>query len=107
MDISGLLKGFQAFWRENSGTIWDEHYEEGLREYREASPHIVLQAFLQLVVNGGGKVTREMALGSRRVDLAVEWEGQKYPIEVKILRGKKTYVKKVKSGSKRVTVVGC
>jgi len=86
ININNLLKDFQSFWRENSEIIWDELYEEGLREYKEASPHLVLQAFLQRVINGGGHISREMALGKKRADICIEWEGQKYPIEIKILR---------------------
>jgi len=84
IDINYLMKDFQAFWRENSEIIWEEHCEEALRQYREASPHMVLQAFLQRVVNGGGRVIRDMAIGKKRVDLGLEWQGQKYPIEIKI-----------------------
>jgi len=86
IDINCLLKEFQSFWRENSEIIWDELYEEGLREYKEASPHLVLQAFLQRVINGGGHISREMALGKKRADICIEWQNQKYPIEIKILR---------------------
>jgi hypothetical protein len=90
IDINHLLKDFQSFWRENSEIIWDELYEEGFREYKEASPHLVLQAFLQRVINGGGHISREMALGKKRVDICVEWKNQKYPIELKIYKGTKT-----------------
>jgi len=90
IDINHLLKDFQSFWRENSEIIWDELYEEGFREYREASPHLVFQAFLQRVVNGGGHISREMALGKKRADICVEWENQKYPIELKLYKGAKT-----------------
>ena len=90
IDINHLLKDFQSFWRENSEIIWDELYEEGFREYKEASPHLVLQAFLQRVLNGGGHISREMALGKKRVDICVEWENQKYPIELKLYKGAKT-----------------
>jgi hypothetical protein len=86
IDINHLLREFQSFWRENSEIIWDELYEEGMREYREASPHLVLQAFLQRVLNGGGSIAREMALGKKRADICIEWQGQKYPIEIRILR---------------------
>ena len=85
-----LFKDFQAFWRENSEIIWDELYENGLHEYKEASPHLVLQAFLQRVINGGGRISREMALGKKRVDLCIEWQNQKYPIEIKIFKNNKT-----------------
>jgi len=90
ININSLFKEFQNFWRENSEIIWDELYEEGLREYKEASPHLILQAFLQRVINGGGQIGREMALGKKRVDICLEWQNQKYPIEIKILRNNKS-----------------
>ncbi len=89
IDINHLLKDFQSFWRENS-EIWVDLYEEGFYEYKEASPHLILQAFLQRVINGGGYIIREMALGTKRADLCVVYKGQKYPIELKILRSNKT-----------------
>lgn len=89
IDINYLLKDFQAFWRENSD-IWVDLYEEGFFQYKEAAPHLVLQAFLQRVLNGGGNISREMALGKKRADICIEWEGQKYPIEIKLLKNEKT-----------------
>jgi len=88
IDMSLLFKDFQIFWRENSEIIWDKLYENGLHEYKEASPHLVLQAFLQRIINGGGRIIREMALGKKRVDICLEYQNQKYPIEIKILRNK-------------------
>ena len=82
IDMSGLLKGFQQFWRENSD-IWIEKYE-----YKEAAPHLILQAFLQRIINGGGIILREYASGRERMDLCVVYEGNKYPIELKILYSK-------------------
>ena len=67
LDIERLLKGFQAFYRENS-----EHWGQRLT-YREAGPQLLLQAYLLRVVNGGGRVEREYALGRRRTDLLVRW----------------------------------
>jgi hypothetical protein len=89
IDINYLLKEFQTYWRENS-EIWADLYDEGFYEYNEAAPHLVLQAFLQRVVNGGGKIVREMALGKKRADLCVVYKEQKYPIELKILRNSKS-----------------
>ncbi len=88
IDVNCLLRDFQSFWRENS-EIWVDLYEEGFYEYKEAAPHLVIQAFLQRVINGGGDITREMALGTKRADICIEWENQKYPIELKILRSEK------------------
>jgi hypothetical protein len=78
IDITGLLKGFQQFWRENAD-IWVEKYE-----YKEAAPHLILQAFLQRIINGGGTIIREYASGRERMDLCVIYENNKYPIELKL-----------------------
>jgi len=77
LDMSGLLAAFQQFWRENATP------DAFLAQYHEAYPHLVLQAFLQRVVNGGGSIIREMALGSERLDLGVLFRGAKYAVEVK------------------------
>ena len=88
IDMNFLLKDFQAYWRENS-EIWKDRYKNDYYQYEEAAPHLVLQAFLQRVINGGGQVTREMALGTKRLDLCIEYDNQKYPIELKILQNQK------------------
>ena len=77
LDMPGLMAAFQAFWRENSGA------DRRAYEYGEATPHLVLMAFLQRVTNGNGHIIREMALGSGRLDLCVEFKGKRYAIEVK------------------------
>ncbi|GHT52273.1 hypothetical protein AGMMS49982_12030 [Bacteroidia bacterium] len=84
IDMTCLMQDFQAFWRENS-EIWIDRYK-----YREAAPHLILQAFLQRVVNGGGQIIREFAAGYKRLDLCVEYAGQKYPVELKLRRSAKT-----------------
>jgi hypothetical protein len=84
IDMTLLLQDFQVFWRENS-KIWIERYK-----YKEAAPHLILQAFLQRVINGGGRIIREFAAGYKRLDLCVEFKGQKYPIELKLRRSSKT-----------------
>ena len=84
IDISGLLKGFQEFWREHS-EIWRERFQ-----YKEAAPHLILLAFLQRVVNGGARIDREYATGTRRVDICVTYKGKKFPLELKLVRGEKT-----------------
>ena len=78
LDMQGLLLAFQDFWRENA--------EAGTAPfgYREAYPHIVLQAFLQRVINGGGQIIREMALGKGALDLGVLFRGGKYAVELKL-----------------------
>ncbi len=78
LDMQGLLLAFQEFWRENA------EMNNPPYEYREAYPHIVLQAFLQRVINGGGQIIREMALGKGALDLGVVFRGGKYAVEVKL-----------------------
>jgi hypothetical protein len=82
IDMSALLKEFQQFWRENAA-MWTERYE-----YKEAAPHLILQAFLQRVTNGGAQIIREFALGSRRVDVCVRYAGKAYPLELKLASSK-------------------
>ncbi|MBM3198015.1 MAG: ATP-binding protein [Chlamydiae bacterium] len=81
LDVPKLLSGFTAFYRENS-EIWLEKFA-----YKEAGPHLLLLAFLQRIINGGGRIHREYALGSKRVDLLITWKEQKFVIELKVLRG--------------------
>ena len=78
LDLTGMLRAFQQFWRENS-EVWQARYD-----YREAAPHIILQAFLQRVINGGGQIVREYALGRQRLDLLVCWQGNRYALELKM-----------------------
>jgi hypothetical protein len=79
LDMDRLLREFQKFWRRHS-EIW-----EVKSDYTEAFPHLLLMAFLQRVTNGGGHIEREYAAGRGRMDLAVEYAGRSYIIEVKII----------------------
>ncbi len=78
-----LMESFQAFFREHS-----EHWVECF-DYKEAGPQLMLQAFLQRVVNAGGRIEREYGLGRMRTDLLVEWgpQRQREVIECKVRRG--------------------
>jgi hypothetical protein len=81
LDMEKLMADWQVFWRE------DGHLAaEGFR-YREAGPHLMLMAFLQRIINGGGTIVREYGLGRGALDLLVEWRGQRHAIEVKLRRG--------------------
>jgi hypothetical protein len=92
LDMPKLLAAFQEFFREHS-----EHWVERF-DYKEAGPQLLLQAFLQRIVNGGGRVEREYGLGKRRTDLLVRWPVgsaeilpgkpvQKIVLEVKVTHG--------------------
>ena len=84
LDTAKLLAAFRQHYRESADALAD------LPGYREVVPHLLLQAFLQRVANGGGRIEREYALGRGRLDLAVIWprgEGdQRVAIECKLRR---------------------
>ncbi|MEE8390551.1 MAG: ATP-binding protein [Anaerolineae bacterium] len=83
LDVPKLLSAFQDFFRQHS-----EHWVERF-DYKEAGPQLLMQAFLQRIVNAGGRVEREYGLGRMRTDLLVLWPYpggmQKSVIELKIL----------------------
>jgi len=79
LDMDTLLKEFQKFWRKHS-EIWEQK-----ADYTEAFPHLLLMAFLQRVLNGGGRIDREYAAGRGRMDLAVEYNMLTYIIEIKLI----------------------
>ena len=91
LNMVKLLEAFQQFFREHSES-WLERFD-----YKEAGPQLLMQAFLQRILNGGGRLMREYALGRRRTDLTIEWpldeeQGlfglmQRIVIELKIQRG--------------------
>jgi hypothetical protein len=101
IDMEFLMTDFQKFWREN-GDIWG-----GKFDYQEAAPQLILMAFLQRVVNGGGRIIREMAASSGRLDLCVEYKDRRYPVELKIRRGPKTCEKGVEQLSKYMDTLNC
>ena len=89
INMEKLLLDFQQFFRQNADS-WI-----GSFDYAEAGPQLLLQAFLQHVVNGGGYIDREYGLGRRRTDLLIRkpltdgYGGpvQRIVLELKIRRG--------------------
>ena len=84
LDVAGLIEAFQAFFREHS-----EHWVQRFDHYHEAGPQLLLQAYLQRIVNGGGRLEREYAVGRGRVDLLILWpqggRTRRFAIECKVL----------------------
>ena len=84
-DSGKLLEAFQQFFREHA-EYWLERFA-----YKEAGPQLLLQAFLQRIVHGGGRIVREYGLGRQRVDLMLLWPCprgmQRIVIECKVLQG--------------------
>ena len=50
----------------------------------------MLMAFLQRVINGGGRIEREYGLGRGALDLMIEWKNDRHAIEVKLRRDTET-----------------
>ncbi|MBD2302020.1 ATP-binding protein [Nostoc sp. FACHB-190] len=83
LNIDALLAAFLKFWRQHGEPLL------GSTSYHEIAPHIVLMAFLHRVVNGGGILEREYAIGSDRMDLCLRYKGVILGIELKVWREKK------------------
>jgi hypothetical protein len=91
LDLARILREFASFWREHGEVL-----AAGL-PYHEVAPQLVLMAFLQRVVNGGGFIDREYGIGRGRIDLLVRWPHraaggerawQKEALELKVWRDK-------------------
>ncbi len=87
LDLARLLDAFQGYFREHAES-WVERYG-----HKEAGPQLVLHGYLHRVVNSGGRIEREYAVGRGRIDVLIEWrqttsEGavrtRKYVIECKV-----------------------
>ncbi len=92
LDMDKLLHAFADFWREHGEVL------TGNLSYHEVAPQLVLMAFLQRIVNGGGFIDREYGLGRYRIDLLIRWpvrdaaggrQWQREALELKVWRDKK------------------
>ncbi|MFZ2419678.1 MAG: ATP-binding protein, partial [Anaerolineae bacterium] len=75
-----LLEAFLAFWREHGQALLKS------APYHEVAPHLVLMAFLHRVVNGGGSLQREYAVGMGRLDILLRYGQVRLAIELKTWR---------------------
>ena len=80
LDPDKLLTAFLSFWRQHGQPLL------GSAPYHEIAPHLVLMAFLHRVVNGGGTLEREYAIGSGRMDLCLRYGAVTMGIELKVWR---------------------
>jgi hypothetical protein len=78
LNMEKVLKEFQDYYRRNSGA-WLQRYE-----YKESAHHLLLMAFLQRIVNTGGEIIREMALGNGRIDMLIKFGNQEFALGLKI-----------------------
>ncbi|MFH0995662.1 MAG: ATP-binding protein [Pseudomonadota bacterium] len=80
LDIDRLLEAFLVFWRQHGEPLL------GSAPYHEIAPHLVLMAFLHRVINAGGTIDREYAIGWGRMDLCVRYGIVVLGIELKVWR---------------------
>jgi hypothetical protein len=84
LDLEALLIAFQKFYRRYS-EAWLAKYD-----FREVGRQLLLMAFLQRIINAGGRVEREMAIGNGRCDLWLEYGPDQFVIELKLYRDEQT-----------------
>jgi hypothetical protein len=75
-----LLQAFLSFWRQHGQPLLKS------APYHEIAPHLVLMAFLHRVINGGGTLEREYAIGSDRMDLCLRYGEVTLGMELKVWR---------------------
>jgi len=84
LNLEALLVAFQKFYRRYS-EAWLEKYD-----FREVGRQLLLMAFLQRIINAGGQLEREMAIGNGRCDLWIEYGPDQFVIELKLYRDNQT-----------------
>lgn len=67
-DMRGAMEAFARFWAESG-----EAMARPGQTYPEATAQVVMMAFLQRVVNGGGFIDREYGIGRGRIDVLMRW----------------------------------
>ena len=80
LDPEKLLEAFLAFWRQHGQPLLKSS------PYHEIAPHLVLMAFLHRVVNGGGTLEREYAIGPDRMDICLRYGAVILGLELKVWR---------------------
>ncbi|MCC3466097.1 MAG: ATP-binding protein [Microcoleus sp. PH2017_06_SFM_O_A] len=110
LDTQALLKTFLEFWLQHGEPLLKSaSYPEIAphlvlmaflhrvingggtleREYAIGREHLVLMAFLHRVINGGGTLEREYAIGRDRMDLCLRYGEVTLGIELKVWRTRK------------------
>jgi hypothetical protein len=80
LDTDRLLHAFLDFWLQHGEALLKS------ASYPEIAPHLVLMAFLHRVINGGGTLEREYAIGRDRMDLCLRYGAMILGIELKVWR---------------------
>lgn len=67
LDMTKILRLFQLFYK--------KHFEQWVKRfsYREAGASLLLQAFLQRIIDGGGRIERIYGIGREYTTLIIQW----------------------------------
>ena len=85
LDIQKVLEAYIEFYKEHSELVTQR------KTYSEAAHHLLFMAWLQRIVNGGGQISREYAAGLKRLDLCIDFAGERFAFELK-LKSKKALI---------------
>ncbi|KPA13217.1 ATPase, AAA-type, core domain protein [Candidatus Magnetomorum sp. HK-1] len=77
LDIEKLLSEYIKFYKEHSEMVTKR------KMYTEAAHHMLFMAWIQRITNSGGKIIREYAAGLKRLDMLVEFAGERFAFELK------------------------
>lgn len=80
LDPDALCDAFMAFWRQHGDAMLAS------APYAEVAAQLVFMAFLHRVVNGGGYIEREYAIGRGRIDLCLRLGDVTVGMELKVWR---------------------
>jgi hypothetical protein len=80
LNAQALLDSFLLFWRQHGEPLFAS------TPYPEIAPQIVLMAFLHRVINGGGTLEREYAIGSGKMDICLRYGKVTLGMELKVWR---------------------
>lgn len=79
LDIEKLLSALIQFYKRHHHMITQR------KTYNEAAHHLVFLAWLHRIVNSGGSIEREYAVGLGRMDLHISYAGESFAMELKLL----------------------
>ncbi len=82
LNIQKVLDRYIEFYKEHNELITTR------KTYTEAAHHLLFMAWLQRITNGGGYIRREYAAGLKRLDLCIEFAGERFAFELKLNSGR-------------------
>ena len=82
LDIKKVIDAYIEFYKEHSELVTKR------KTYTEAAHHLLFMAWLQRIVNSGGTISREYAAGLGRLDLCIDFSGERFAFELRLSSAK-------------------